>query len=90
LIFFISIGRGWQIRRIDNRQGLAFRQTTIEQAEQQMRVDAPQSRHPNDLAKLMQHFCIGNLLAMGQVGKASPGAVFLQQFNQQIEGMSRG
>jgi hypothetical protein len=52
-------------------------------------VDLPQSADPAALPKLVQHQNIGGGLAIGQVGKATPGPLLGQQAHQVVERVDR-
>ena len=54
-----------------------------------MFVDLPQSADPAALPKLVQHQNIGGGLAIGQVGKATPGPLLGQQAHQVVERVDR-
>lgn len=54
-----------------------------------MLVDPAQTRHAQPLAKLMQHPRLRQSIPVGQMGKATPGSLFGQHLDQQIERVHR-
>lgn len=54
-----------------------------------MLVDPAQPGHAQPLAKLMQHPRLRHRMAVWQMGKATPGSLFGQHLDQQVERMHR-
>ena len=54
-----------------------------------MLIDVAQARDAQAVAKLVEHPHIRNGALVGQVGKATPVALFGQHLNQKVEGMRR-
>ena len=52
-----------------------------------MLVDAPQTSDAQPAAKLVPHAHAGHLGLAAQTGELSPGALFRQQFDQEVQGM---
>ena len=54
-----------------------------------MLVDAPQTSDAQPAAKLVPHAHAGHLGLAAQTGELSPGALFRQQFDQEVQGVDR-
>lgn len=85
--FFKTAGRRRQIGRIDEGDGESPQRCCRQQWNQQVFVDPAQPGYAQPLPKLMQHPRLWQFIPIGQVGKATPGPLFDQHLDQQVERM---
>ncbi len=83
--FFVPGTGSLQIRRIDEGQRQRLARTPRQQRRQQLLVDVAQPADPGAFSELVQHPHIGEVLAIGQVGKAPPSPLLGQQPHQVVE-----
>jgi hypothetical protein len=87
-LFFEAAARRRQIRRVHQRHGVGLHALPMQQAGQQMLVDPPQSAHAHLLAELGKHPRARELSP--QPGEPSPGRLFGQLGDDQVQGMGGG
>ena len=82
--FFVSRGRGGQVGRIHQRHRPAI-EASGKQRVQQLLVDPSQPADAHPFAKLVQHAHVRDGSPIGQVREPSPGSLFGQQLQQEVE-----
>ncbi len=88
LFFKPRAGRG-QIRGVDERHGWFGEGQLFQEGLQQLRIDLAQPHDAHLFAKGMEHSHVGHVGLVGQMRKATPGLLFRQQADQEIQGMHR-
>ena len=82
--FFVLVSGRRQIGRIDQTNAQLIFGPALEQAPQELLIDSTQDHGCQPVAKLMKLARIGQTVTVGQMGKASPGALIGQKAAEQI------
>ena len=87
--FFIFVGRGRKIGRIDKADTRLSTRPAAQDGLKEMLVDASQDRRTESPAKLVKLAGIGPVPSVGDMRKAAPVALLPKQLCQEVGGAGR-
>jgi hypothetical protein len=89
VLFFEAYAGCGQIGGVDEPDGTLPPRILIDYGLEQLRIDPSQAGDAQASPELVQDAHAGHLGLAPQAGKLSPGALFRQHFDQEIQGMNR-